>query len=279
MLEAGADNFTFTSLCYQGKCLGFFFLKGRAASSYVEGVNKVRALSLRAAVSDIIFPKSQCCNLETPSAPPLLRSPPPLNGSTLKFCGSSVVRGSAPAHTRPSLDGVPFGIIYRTPYSGAVIGCSRCSYVNEHLVAPAGPAVWRPDRGWWSPRVPGAQTLRGAEVEAPWTRCRSFKRVSPPCRHVFLLFFCFFNNTTTQECLVWVRSDIRLSRLLHHFFFFFAFFSYFLAKVAHCAQHRLRDGTAWIYPQHAFKADSFIRKRVGVKVRTAVTAHFSPLVF
>lgn len=137
------------------KMFGFFF------SSYVEGVNKVRALSLRAAVSDIIFPKSQCCNLETPSAPPLPPLPPPLKGSTLKFCSSSVVRGSAPAHTRPSLDGVPFGIFYRTPYSGAVIGCSRCSYVNEHLVAPAGPAVWRPDRGWRSPSARSSDPARG----------------------------------------------------------------------------------------------------------------------
>lgn len=43
----------------------------REASRCMQGVNKVRALGVRADGSDVIFPKSlRCCNKDPPSPPP-----------------------------------------------------------------------------------------------------------------------------------------------------------------------------------------------------------------
>lgn len=76
----------------------------------MQGVNKVRELTLPAAVSDVIFPKSQCCsNKDTPSAPQRLH---------IEISFYSVVEDSAPAHRELSLEGVHAGIFNQTPYSG-----------------------------------------------------------------------------------------------------------------------------------------------------------------
>lgn len=78
-----------------------------------------------------------------------------------------------------------------------MIGYSRCSYVNEHLVAPAGPAVEPGLR--LEQRVARAQIQRGVELEGPWTVCRCSNYIFPHCR--------FYNNTP-RECQVNVRLGV-----------------------------------------------------------------------
>lgn len=52
----------------------------------VQGVNKVRALRLRAGGSDVIFPKSlRSCNKDPPHHPSLTQPPPSTKGSTTVF--------------------------------------------------------------------------------------------------------------------------------------------------------------------------------------------------
>lgn len=76
----------------------------------MQGVNKVRELTLPAAVSDVMFSKSPCCcNKETPSVPQRLH---------IEISFYSVVKDPAPAHMELSLDGVHAGIFNQTPYSG-----------------------------------------------------------------------------------------------------------------------------------------------------------------
>lgn len=80
----------------------------------MQGVNKVRALGLRADGSDVIFPKSPCCCNKDP-----LPKPPSTKGSTTTPPPprNSVVR-SEPAQGGRSLADACAGIFNKAPYSG-----------------------------------------------------------------------------------------------------------------------------------------------------------------
>lgn len=135
-----------------------------------------RVKEQRAFVSYVIFSKSQrCSNKETPIAP---------KRSTLTlYCGGLSAR------PREALIGrAAYSNIQSDTLLGVVIGRSRCSYVNEHLVAPAGPGCGARTeaeaREWVSEWVRG----RDAETQGSWTLSRCYLMFPPHCQQVLQLF-------------------------------------------------------------------------------------------
>lgn len=171
-------------------------MQGAETLCYMQGVNKVRALSLRADGSHVIFPKPPCCCNKEPPRPspaPLTQPPPSTKGSTTIFF--SPPRNSVVGYQLPPRAGAHW-LMRVLEYSmrHLTLGCDRLEPVQLCKWAPGG-ACW-PDSGARN-EVGGAlrtESDRGTKGRH-LCHCFSYNLKYPHRGHAF-----FLHDTSSQDC-------------------------------------------------------------------------------